>query len=71
MKRSLFPIFFLAFVMSLTQVKAQAPHLFEYTYPVIHEEQPQIRTLMEKVSIFSPTIPDGGTARWCMRSRTG
>lgn len=53
MKRSLFPIFFLAFVMSLTQVKAQAPHLFEYTYPVIHEEQPQIRTLMEKVSIDS------------------
>ena len=34
-------------------VKAQAPHLFEHTYPVIETENPEIRTLMDSVSIDS------------------
>ena len=29
---------------------AQAPHLYDHTYPVIHEEQPQIRALINQVS---------------------
>ena len=32
---------------------AQAPHLFEHTYPVIADENPEIRTLMDSVSIDS------------------
>ena len=32
---------------------AQAPHLFEHTYPVISEENPQIRALMDSVSVDS------------------
>ena len=32
-------------------VKAQAPHLFEHTYPVVTEENPEIRGLMDSVSI--------------------
>lgn len=34
-------------------VKAQAPHLFEHEYPVIMEENLQIRALMDSVSIDS------------------
>ena len=33
--------------------KAQAPHLYEHNYPVITEENPQIRALMNSVSIDS------------------
>ena len=33
--------------------KAQAPHLYEHDYPVITEENPQIRALMNSVSIDS------------------
>lgn len=29
--------------------QAQAPHLYEYTYPVVTEENPSIRALMDKV----------------------
>jgi leucyl aminopeptidase len=32
---------------------AQAPHLFEHEYPVITEENPQIRALMDSVSVDS------------------
>ena len=32
---------------------AQAPHLFEHDYPVITEENPQIRALMDSVSVDS------------------
>ena len=32
---------------------AQAPHLFEHTYPVITAENPEIRSLMDSVSIDS------------------
>ena len=34
---------------------AQAPHLYEHTYPIIAEENPSIRALMEAVSIDSIT----------------
>ena len=34
-------------------VRAQAPHLYEYTYPVVSEENPSIRALMDKVSADS------------------
>lgn len=34
-------------------IKAQAPHLFEHTYPVIEAENPEIRNLMDLVSIDS------------------
>ena len=32
-------------------VKAQAPHLFEHTYPVVTAENPEIRGLMDSVSM--------------------
>ena len=34
-------------------VFAQAPHIFEHDYPVVTEENPQIRALMDSVSIDS------------------
>ena len=34
-------------------VKAQAPHIYEHDYPVITEEDPQIRTMMDSVSLDS------------------
>ena len=34
---------------------AQAPHIYEHTYPVLTEENPQIRALMDMVSIDSLT----------------
>lgn len=34
---------------------AQAPHIFEHTYPIVTEENPRIRALMEAVSIDSIT----------------
>lgn len=44
-------IVFLFFLMGLmANVWAQAPHLFEHTYPVIQEEDVQIRNLMDQVS---------------------
>lgn len=36
-------------------VKAQAPHIYEHTYPVITAENPQIRALMDSVSVDSIT----------------
>ncbi len=36
--------------VSLMDLWAQAPHLYDHTYPVIHEEQPQIRALINQVS---------------------
>ena len=32
-------------------IKAQVPHLFEHTYPVVTEENPEIRGLMDSVSM--------------------
>lgn len=40
---------FLLLMLALV-AQAQSPHLYEHTYPVIHEEQPQIRALMNQVS---------------------
>ncbi|MCR5645553.1 MAG: M20/M25/M40 family metallo-hydrolase [Bacteroidales bacterium] len=37
-------------VMLALVAQAQAPHLYDHTYPVIHEEQPQIRALINQVS---------------------
>ena len=34
-------------------MKAQAPHLFEHTYPVVTAENPEIRGLMDSVSVDS------------------
>lgn len=34
-------------------VKAQAPHIYEHDYPVITEEDPQIRAMMDSVSLDS------------------
>ena len=34
---------------------SQAPHIYEHTYPKVTEENPQIRALMDKVSIDSLT----------------
>ena len=52
MKKILFVTLFL--VRGLV-ASAQAPHLYEHTYPVITEENPSIRALMEAVSIDSIT----------------
>ena len=50
MKRFVFIVLLLAGGLV---VKAQAPHLFEHTYPVIENENPEIRALMDSVSIDS------------------
>jgi hypothetical protein len=48
MKKLLF--FFLTLILGFS-VSAQAPHLFEHTYPVVTAENPEIRGLMDSVSI--------------------
>ena len=40
----------LLLAVSLMDLWAQAPHIYEHTYPVILEEQPKIRALMNQVS---------------------
>lgn len=52
MKKLLFIALLLAGGLS---VKAQAPHIYEHTYPVITAENPQIRALMDSVSVDSIT----------------
>ena len=70
MKRLLFLLSLsLAFTVS---VQAQAPHLFEHTYPIVTEEQPTIRALMDKVSIDSleatiQHLQDYPTRQWNSR----
>ena len=39
------------FLMGGFAAKAQTPHLFEHTYPVIAAEDPEIRALMDSVSV--------------------
>jgi len=47
-------LFSFAIVLLFTQAAfAQAPHLFEHTYPIIAEENPEIRALMDSVSVDS------------------
>lgn len=50
MKKLLFLSFILLFGFGAF---AQAPHIFEHDYPVVTEENPQIRALMDSVSIDS------------------
>ena len=50
MKKLIFIVLLLA---GSLVIKAQAPHLFEHTYPVVTAENPQIRALMDSVSIDS------------------
>ena len=52
MKKLLFIALFLAGGLA---VMAQAPHIYEHTYPVITAENPQIRALMDSVSVDSIT----------------
>ena len=48
-------IFVTLFLVGGFMAFAQAPHLYEHDYPVITEENPSIRALMEAVSIDSIT----------------
>ena len=50
MKKLLFLSFILLFGFGAF---AQAPHIFEHDYPVVTTENPQIRALMDSVSIDS------------------
>ena len=50
MKKLIVIILFLATSLAIF---AQAPHIYEHDYPVITEEDPQIRALMDSVSIDS------------------
>ena len=69
MKRIVF-LFLLGMVM---QVQAQAQHLFEHTYPLITEEHPLIRRLMDEVSADSleaaiQHLQDYPTRQWNSRT---
>ena len=46
-------IFIALFLVGSFVAQAQAPHLFEHTYPVITSENPEIRALMDSVSVDS------------------
>ena len=51
MKNTLYLLLFLLLIKRT--VRTQAPHIHEHDYPVITEENPQIRALMDSVSIDS------------------
>lgn len=40
-------------VLGCLGIRAQAPHIYEHTYPVVASENPQIRALMDSVTIDS------------------
>ena len=46
-------IFITLLLMGGFGASAQAPHLFEHTYPVVTAKNPKIRCLMDSVSIDS------------------
>lgn len=46
-------IFLLVIVVGVFNAKAQAPHLFEHTYPEVVQEDARIRSLMNQVSVDS------------------
>ena len=48
-------LFFTILIINGLFAFAQAPHIYEHTYPAVTEENPQIRALMDKVSIDSLT----------------
>lgn len=62
----------LVLVLAFVSSQAQAPHLFDHTYPAVTEEHSQIRGLMEKVSADSITavidhLQSYHTRRWDSR----
>ena len=46
-------IWIVLFIVAGVNGFAQAPHLFEYEYPVVATENPTIRDLMDSVSVDS------------------
>ena len=46
-------VFIALLLVGVLAVKAQAPHIYEHDYPVITEEDPQIRAMMDSVSLDS------------------
>ncbi len=40
-------------IMGCLGMQAQAPHLFEHTYPIVKTQDPEIRALMDSVSVDS------------------
>ena len=46
-------VFIALFLVGGFAAWAQAPHIYEHDYPVITEENPQIRALMDSVSMDS------------------
>ena len=71
MKRIPFLLFVL-FVMLFVNLRAQSPHWEEYDYPVVQEEQPLIRGLINQVSVDSLTatiehLQSYHTRRWNSR----
>ena len=46
-------VFIIILLVGGLVVHAQAPHLFEHTYPIVKTEDPEIRALMNLVSVDS------------------
>ena len=65
-------IFIFVIVVGVLNAKAQAPHLFEHTYPEVVQEDARIRNLMNQVSVDSLTatidhLQSYHTRRWDSR----
>ena len=65
-------IFLFVIVVGVLNAKAQAPHLFEHTYPEVVQEDARIRNLMNQVSVDSLTatidhLQSYHTRRWDSR----
>ena len=65
-------IFLFVIVVGVLNAKAQAPHLFEHTYPEVVQEDARIRSLMNQVSVDSLTatidhLQSYHTRRWDSR----
>ena len=45
--------YWVIWVLLLLTVRVQAQHLFEHDYPVVQQEDPRIRHLMDQVSVDS------------------
>lgn len=65
-------IFLFVIVVGVLNTKAQAPHLFEHTYPEVVQEDARIRSLMNQVSVDSLTatidhLQSYHTRRWDSR----
>ena len=44
-------VFIIVLIVGSLVAQAQAPHLFEHTYPIVKTEDPEIRALMDSVSL--------------------